>query len=155
PSDRKGNGKGDFGRKDTKDGSAKNGKGDFGRKDTKDGSAKLDGKARPRIKVFQLSHADPEELKQILEDFRQATDPSAIKSSGVRLFGDGNPSDPRGERKIGLAVDTRTRSLIVRGSEKELQVAADLVAVLDLQPEDPSPRSKPCTPTSSALPTPK
>jgi type II secretory pathway component GspD/PulD (secretin) len=41
-----------------------------------------------------------------------------------------------------LAMEGKTRSLIVRGSEKNLQTAADLVAVLDLPKDKPIPRVK-------------
>jgi hypothetical protein len=41
-----------------------------------------------------------------------------------------------------LAVDARSRSLIVRGQDRDLQTAADLVAVLDLPPGKPIPQVK-------------
>jgi len=41
-----------------------------------------------------------------------------------------------------VTVDMRTRSLIVRASEKNLQLAADLVAVLDLPKDKPLPSVK-------------
>src|SRR5262245_18991264 len=41
-----------------------------------------------------------------------------------------------------VAVDKRTRSLVVRASEKNLQLAADLVAVLDLPKNKPLPEVK-------------
>jgi beta-lactamase regulating signal transducer with metallopeptidase domain len=39
-----------------------------------------------------------------------------------------------------VAVDKRTHSLIIRGTDRDLQIAADLVAVLDLEKDKPVPK---------------
>jgi type II secretory pathway component GspD/PulD (secretin) len=41
-----------------------------------------------------------------------------------------------------FAIDGRTRSLIVRGTEKDLQAVADFVAILDLPDDKPIPKLK-------------
>ena len=41
-----------------------------------------------------------------------------------------------------MAVDSRTNALIIRGAEKDLQMAADLVAVLDVPADQPMPNVK-------------
>jgi type II secretory pathway component GspD/PulD (secretin) len=41
-----------------------------------------------------------------------------------------------------FAIDERTRSLIVRGTEKDLQAVAEFVAILDLPPNKPLPQLK-------------
>jgi hypothetical protein len=44
--------------------------------------------------------------------------------------------------KCYFAIDSRTRSLIVRGTEKDLQVVADFVAIFDLPDDKPIPKLK-------------
>src|SRR5207244_8659125 len=41
-----------------------------------------------------------------------------------------------------MAVDSRTNALIIRGADKDLQMAADLVAVLDVPADQPMPNVK-------------
>jgi hypothetical protein len=112
------------------------------------------------IRVFRLKHAKPEEVRQILESLLEGSSLPAgppgmggpmMPGSGGRP---GMPGGPRGPMGPGMGmpgmpggpgfpgaaggepgwrvtVDERTRSLIVRGARHDLQLAADLVAVLD------------------------
>jgi len=156
------------------------------------GKAKPDGKNQPakqpetrkgdaakvRLKVFRLSHSDPEQVSGVLksllpeESDSVAAGPGAPIGGGMLGFGGGGMlglagggaglgGAPAGNGLGGglgglggglgggmggptwrLAADPRTKSLIIRGSEKEVDIAADLVAVLDLPADKPIPKVK-------------
>jgi hypothetical protein len=155
------------------------------------GKAKPDGKDQPakqpetrkgdaskvRLKVFRLSHSDPEQVSGVLksllpeESDSVAAGPVAPIGGGMLGFGGGGMlglagggaglgGAPAGNGLGGglgglggglggvggptwrLAADPRTKSLIIRGSEKEVDIAADLVAVLDLPADKPIPKVK-------------
>ena len=57
---------------------------------------------------------------------------------GAMMGGPGGSLPPR----CYFAIDQRTRSLIVRGTEKDLQAVADFVAILDLPDDKPIPKLK-------------
>jgi type II secretory pathway component GspD/PulD (secretin) len=112
--------------------------------------------SRP-IRVFRLKHAKPEEVRQVLESLLDGSSGMAMAMGagggmmppggqgmpgmpGRRpgamgpAMGMGMPGGPPGAGASPgwrITVYTRTRSLIVRGSRHDLQLAADLVAVLD------------------------
>src|SRR5262249_9218548 len=118
----------------------------------------------PRTKIFRLVHRDPEEVQVELQSLMGLPDdgpPGEMPGPGPSAgAGDSRPGGFRGMRPSfpgggfgrpgstitipgwRVAVDKRTRSLIVRGSEKELQVAADLIAVLDAPAGKPMPKLK-------------
>jgi type II secretory pathway component GspD/PulD (secretin) len=127
--------------------------------------AELNALKAPRIRVFRLSHRDPDEMRGLLEGLvgiRRSPDvyPGGSMMPGGVPYGPGSPVGPGGmpdgmdpmgtalglSRYPGfssswrLAVDKRTRSLIVRGTPQDLQTAADLIAVLDLPPGKPLPQ---------------
>jgi hypothetical protein len=153
--------------------------------------AKADGKDQPskppetrkgdgsrvRLKVFRLSHSDPEQVSGVLhsllpeESEAMAAGPGALIGGppgglgigggmlgfgggalGGAGIGGGRPGGlGGGQGALGggvggptwrLAADPRTKSLIIRGSEKEVDIAADLVAVLDLPADKPLPKVK-------------
>jgi hypothetical protein len=86
------------------------------------------------LRTFQLTFADPDEVKQI------------VIQMGATLTGRSSPRPTPGVPALSptlrLAVDQRTRTLFVRGTEKELDAVADLVAVLDADPAKPAPEGK-------------
>jgi hypothetical protein len=134
--------------------------------------AELQAATMPRIRVFRLSHREPEEVYQILQSLLPESlegaaggpgtgglpgfpglapgslqpgpgglQPGLMTPSGLGVGG-GMFGIRDGLASLRLAVDGRTRSLIVRGSERDLQTAADLVTVLDLPPGKPVPKIK-------------
>ena len=150
------------------------------------GRAKADGKDQPiklpetrkgdaskvRLKVFRLSHSDPEQLSGVLQSLlpeeseAMAAGPAAAIGGppgglgiggGMLGFGGGALGGGRpgglggGQGALGggmagptwrLTADPRTKSLIIRGSEKDVDIAADLVAVLDLPADKSMPKVK-------------
>jgi type II secretory pathway component GspD/PulD (secretin) len=90
-----------------------------------------------QVKTFRLRHADPEEVRQILAQvwttMPQVKPPVGFKP-GVPTAG--APRVPR------FAVDTRSRTLFVRGTDKEVAMAVSLVSILDTEPGQPIPESK-------------
>lgn len=113
-----------------------------------------------RTRVFRLSLSDPVEVKQVLEPLLE---PPPSPGEWVRDFGfvppgpvpSGAPAILASVVRVGgpgcdlhvrfsgyVAADARTRSLVVRGTEKELQIAADLVAVLEMPDDKPLPQFK-------------
>jgi hypothetical protein len=121
-----------------------------------------------RIRVFRLSHREPEEIQQILAALLEVQ-PSwgrgrgssrgmaaggmmpgapgglaagrglASQSLSGGMMGSAVGGSPSSWR---LAVDPRTRSIIVRGTERDLETVADVVALLDLPPGKPLPKVK-------------
>jgi type II secretory pathway component GspD/PulD (secretin) len=69
-----------------------------------------------QLKTFELAHADAEKVRATL---------TTVWSSLMGLAGRKVASTPR------LAANTRTRTLFVRGTEKELAAVADLISILD------------------------
>jgi hypothetical protein len=94
---------------------------------------------KPHLKVFRLNFRDPGEVRDVLEK---------LLPWGEEEAGPGRSRMPMGGGGMGfrppwhLAVDGRTRCLIVRGSARDLQLAADLVALLDVPADKPLPRVK-------------
>jgi hypothetical protein len=126
--------------------------------------AELKALTAKRIRVFRLKHATPEEVAQALDNFLQgpADAPAFAVDFGFAPGGQRPPGTPARGGMPGppgpgmpggfvggvagpapgwhVTVDDRTRSLIVRGSRRDLRVAADLVAVLDTPPGKPLPK---------------
>jgi type II secretory pathway component GspD/PulD (secretin) len=75
------------------------------------------------LKAFELTRADPEEVRQVLNQL-------------VNTMSAPKPGQPivMGAVSLRLAVDPRTRTLFARGTDKELDTVSDLVAVLDGEP---------------------
>jgi hypothetical protein len=76
------------------------------------------------VKVFDLAHADPEAVRQTLTtilETRRGTLPGPL---------------PR------IATSPRTKALFVRGGDKEIEVVAELIRILDTAPGAPLPESK-------------
>jgi hypothetical protein len=111
-----------------------------------------------KAKVFRLKYCDPSEIMEILNGLIDENDPPPPPLpmnfqqpmggalgigggiggiGGMTGFG-GNPLGPQNS----VTVDTRTRSLVVRLSDKNLQLATDLVASLDLPKDKPLPEVK-------------
>jgi beta-lactamase regulating signal transducer with metallopeptidase domain len=88
-----------------------------------------------RVRVFRLSYRDPVEVREVLQEFDREERPVMLGSQRGFCF------SPR-LQPFYVAVDPRTRSLIVRGSEQNLEMMADLVALLDLPPGKPLPKTK-------------
>jgi hypothetical protein len=124
---------------------------------------KADAKdTQPRIKVFRLQVAEPNDVLQafnaLREQGRTITSyypppedkplPGTPLPPGPALAdplpGPGRPSDPLVTPSPPAVVcrviaDARTRSFIVRGTAKDLQLAADVVAILDTPEDKPLP----------------
>jgi hypothetical protein len=105
-----------------------------------------------RTKVFRLAHTDPAEVRQVMENMLESIPVDAPKpppmpmpvpmvgfAGGGALGFQGGPVVPSA---YSLSTDARTRSVIVRGTEKHLQLATDVVAVLDLTPGKAPPEVK-------------
>jgi beta-lactamase regulating signal transducer with metallopeptidase domain len=117
--------------------------------------------AAVRIKVFRLEHQDPEEMRGVIEALllnRQGSAGAAggegagpamgpmgmrppmggimrpMPAGGVAgmMPGMGSGGMGRPDTTWRLAVDKRSRSLIVRGTEQDIRTVADLLAVLDV-----------------------
>jgi type II secretory pathway component GspD/PulD (secretin) len=103
--------------------------------------AKPEAKTQLKSKVFRLNHCDPDEIMQILQTLMDANEQpfsANPQAPGAGAPGaDGIPSFP-----YQLAADARTRSVVIRATEKNLRLAADLVAVLDLPEGKPLPEVK-------------
>ncbi len=152
------------------------------------GRAKADGKDQPsklpetrkgdaskvRLKVFRLSHSDPEQVSGVLQSLLPQDSGGGLAGLGGGLGalglgggggmiglgsggGAGLGGAPAGNGIGGglgglgggvsgptwrLTADPRTKSLIIHGSEKDVDIAADLVAVLDLPADKPMPKVK-------------
>jgi hypothetical protein len=109
--------------------------------------------ASARIRVFRLKHLDPEEARAVLAGLLPVPQSAASMTGGASPMGSsmmrmaGTPAGPRsmspmagppgGAMPIGpnpswrLALDTRTNSLIVRGTERDLQTAGRYLTALD------------------------
>jgi Bacterial type II/III secretion system short domain len=89
-----------------------------------------------KTKVFRLTRTDPEEVKQVMATLLdyipvpQAAAPQPISPMGVGMLGMGGGL-PSGPTPFSIAHDPRTKSVVVRGSDKHLAMAADFVAVVD------------------------
>ena len=83
---------------------------------------------RLRTKVIRLVCTDPKEVQQVMERLLEFIPSEPVVAPQPMLI-----SQPGGAPagNFGISADARTRSIIVRGTEKHLQMAADLVAVLD------------------------
>jgi hypothetical protein len=143
--------------------------------------AKPDAKDnQPRIKVFRLQVADPNDVLQAFNALLGQADRDLLRPPAPPVptpippppaigpgahfqfseepvqFRDGFPPLPPNSAPIGsgtgtpvgnasgpvvcrAVADIRTRSLIVRGTAKDLQLAADVVAVLDTAEDKPLP----------------
>jgi type II secretory pathway component GspD/PulD (secretin) len=84
------------------------------------------------LRSFELTHADPDEVRQLLTQIG-----GSLLKSGPRPA----PGVP-GQTTLRMAVDARTHTLFVRGTEKELDAVTDLIAVLDADPAKSAPESK-------------
>jgi hypothetical protein len=83
------------------------------------------------LRTFQLTYADPEEVRGI------------VTQMGASLTArPGSKPTPGAVTTLRLAVDPRTKTLFVRGTEKELDAVADLVAILDADPSKPAAEGK-------------
>jgi type II secretory pathway component GspD/PulD (secretin) len=87
------------------------------------------------LRTFQLTYADAEEVKQIVTQLgaNLAARPGSKPPT---------PPFPPVSPTLRLAVDQRTRTLFVRGTEKELDAVADLVGILDSDPAKPAPEGR-------------
>ena len=118
-------------------------------------------KSNVKAKVFRLAHTDPEEVREILDSLLEFHAPPQ-PAQPPAFFGGPGPGGapglaPGGLGQLGIgggfggnpmvptyttAIDARTRALIVRGTEKDLQIATDLVSVLDLAKDKTAPEVK-------------
>lgn len=99
-----------------------------------------DAKKAPRhIKVFKLTHAQPEDVSPVLEELGYLGEFGNESGSLSKFNERGRPLRPATLR---VGVDDRTRSLVVRGTDTDLQIAADLVAVIDLPADKLVPKVK-------------
>lgn len=109
-----------------------------------------------KVKVFRLERADPDSVMKVMHDLLEDPDvgvPARQEQSLIPVlvipgFGfqflnagggfSGAPSSVVPQWRV--ASDERIGAVIVRGSEKHLKVAADLVAILDRKPNTPIPQ---------------
>lgn len=114
-------------------------------------------KAKPQlaVKVFKLQRAEPAAITQALDELLEFPDmeivppmpgggPSIPPGGGLMGFGGvgigGMGGLPTNTAPVWRAtIDDRTKAVIVRGSEKHIKVAADLVAILDRPANAPMP----------------
>jgi type II secretory pathway component GspD/PulD (secretin) len=82
------------------------------------------------LKAFALTHVDPEEVRQVLPQLINATNaPKPGQPPGAA----GQPG-AADTATLRMAVDPRSHTLFVRGSDKELGAVSDIVAVLEGDP---------------------
>jgi hypothetical protein len=127
---------------------------------------KQEAAAGPRIKIFRLKYRDALEVANVLKRFLalQAAVPAGAMGMGPMgpggMPGMGGGMTPGGKgggmmggpggmmgggtpgRTWSVAADQRANCVIVRGTEHDLQVAADLVATLDVAEGKPAPQSR-------------
>jgi type II secretory pathway component GspD/PulD (secretin) len=94
--------------------------------------------ANLHVKSFRLKHCEPLELRQALSQLLQAASggvSTAVTAGGAStvtraggLMGGGYAAGPY------WVVDERTRTLLVRGSDAEIEKIGSLIEVLDLEP---------------------
>jgi type II secretory pathway component GspD/PulD (secretin) len=127
---------------------------------------KQEAAAGPRIKIFRLKYRDAKEMANVLTRFLQSAPPAA--AMGMGPMGPGGPGMASGMmpggkgggmmgpggmggmmgggmpagRTWSVAADQRANCVIVRGTEHDLQLAADLVATLDVAEDKPAPQAK-------------
>jgi biopolymer transport protein ExbD len=82
-----------------------------------------------RIKVLRLKHRDPEEVRTVLQSLFARQQP--FSQQGGAFGGGGFMFDSSAPR---IAVDVRTRSLIARGTEDQLETIEKVVSALDADP---------------------
>ena len=97
------------------------------------------------VKVFHLQHADPQEVQQALTQLWRTLAP-------VQESARANPRKPRGGAEDDssspgiapprVAVEPRTRTMFMRGSEKALDLASEVVEALDAEPGKEAPKLK-------------
>ncbi len=125
-----------------------------------------------RIKVFRLTQRDPEAVREVLNTLLQPPLPFGGGLGGLGgglgigggggeggAPGGGVPANLGGALGLGgmgglggfgggglgthrIAIDNRTKSLIVRGTEKDLRIATDLVTVLNTPADKALPKVK-------------
>jgi type II secretory pathway component GspD/PulD (secretin) len=76
-----------------------------------------------QVKAFALKSADPDEMRQVLTHVLSA----ATSKAGVRPVNHVAPAGT-GPR---IATDTRSRTIFVRGTDRELKLASEVVSVLE------------------------
>lgn len=99
---------------------------------------------KSRTKVFRLTRTEPGEVKQVMDDLLDHIDPPPLPTPmpPVPAGGFGGIGGGGMPPSFAVAIDGRTKSLVVRGTEKHLAMAADLVAVLDHAPGKEPPEVK-------------
>jgi hypothetical protein len=102
--------------------------------DSKKPDTKVTPKAKPKaapepvqLKAFELAHVDAEKMRQTL---------STVWPSLMSLKGSTTTTAPR------LAANSRTKTLFVRGTAKELEAVEDLISILDTASGKPLPDGK-------------
>lgn len=99
------------------------------------GKEAVKGDSNQKTRVFRLAKTDPEEVKEImgtLLDFIPVPPmPGPMNQlGGLGAVGFGGMVGG-GPSPFSIAHDPRTKSIVVRGTDKHIQMAADLVTVLD------------------------
>lgn len=108
-------------------------------------------KAQLTLKVFKLERADPEAVTSAMTSLLEESDmeippppgtPVPILPAGGGMLGFGGMGGMGGTVVTvwRATVEERTKSVIVRGSARHIQVATDLVALLDRAPNAPLPQ---------------
>lgn len=104
-----------------------------------------------QTKVFRLNHCDADEFRQVLESILDPVPPMppmpppAVPGTpvgGFGVLGFGGAGFGGEVPAFHIVVEQRTRSVIVRGTEKNVRLAAEVVAVLDQPPNKPLPEVK-------------
>ncbi len=105
-----------------------------------------------RIRVFPLKQLDPESLGRTIEELMgsrsgQTWSPRSFGASRDGAGGAGMNSEFYGDLAstsgpLYVVSDKRTKSLIVRGTEQQLNRVTALISVLDSSPDKPVPQSK-------------
>jgi hypothetical protein len=99
-----------------------------------------------KTKVFRLVRTDPEEVREVMSDLLDFIPVPPVPPPPMNPMGGGGAGGGFGGMQGGggspaafsIAHDPRTKSIVVRGTEKHLQMAADLVAIVDgAQGKDP------------------
>jgi hypothetical protein len=95
------------------------------------------------LKVFALTNADPEEVRQVLNQVCQNMHGVRSGVAGPAVTpGFPGAAPPVANHAPRIAVDAKSKTVFVRGTDKQLKVAADVVSLLDAQPGQAPPEVK-------------
>jgi hypothetical protein len=107
-----------------------------GAKPAPGGTADEPKKDGPQVKTITLNHADPDDVRQVLGLLGYPASMTGTAPQPAPAGTPGNGAKPR------VVVDGRTRTVFVRGADKDIEAISDVLAMLDAEPGKPVPEVK-------------